>query len=82
VIDNADFVFNCPYTFSEGFPAPTISAAPGHRARSDPRPAVPRKSHCDIVNADLPLDSRRSPGYRQVEPPTGNRFYLWISQHG
>ena len=36
----------------------------------------------DIVNCDLPLDNRRSPGYRRVEPfMTGNTFYLWIGQH-
>ena len=36
----------------------------------------------DIVNCDLPLDNRRSPGYRRVEPAMAkNRFYLWIGQH-
>jgi hypothetical protein len=36
----------------------------------------------DIVNCDLPLDNRRSPGYRRIEPfMTGNTFYLWIAQH-
>ena len=36
----------------------------------------------DIVNCDLPLDNRRSPGWRRVEPfMTGNTFYLWIGQH-
>ena len=36
----------------------------------------------DAVNCELPLDNRRSPGYRRVEPfMTGNTFYLWIGQH-
>ncbi len=36
----------------------------------------------DIVNTELPLDNRRSPGYRRVEPQmAGNRFYVWIGQH-
>ena len=36
----------------------------------------------DIVNCDLPLDNRRSPGFRRVEPfMTGNVFYLWVGQH-
>jgi hypothetical protein len=36
----------------------------------------------DIVNCELPLDNRRSPGYRRIEPAMGgNRFYLWIGQH-
>jgi hypothetical protein len=36
----------------------------------------------DVVKCDLPLDNRRSPGWRRVEPfMTGNTFYLWIGQH-
>ena len=36
----------------------------------------------DAVNCELPLDNRRSPGYRRVEPSlAGNRFYVWIGQH-
>jgi len=36
----------------------------------------------DIVECELPLDNRRSPGYRRIEPHmTDNSFYLWIGQH-
>ena len=36
----------------------------------------------DVVRCDLPLDNRRSPGYRRVEPfMTNNTFYYWIGQH-
>src|SRR5256885_12940455 len=36
----------------------------------------------DAVTCALPLDNRRSPGWRRVEPfMTGNTFYLWIGQH-
>jgi hypothetical protein len=36
----------------------------------------------DIFNCDLPLDNRRSPGWRRVEPfMTNNKFYLWVGQH-
>jgi hypothetical protein len=36
----------------------------------------------DIINCELPLDNRRSPGYRRVEPHmASNRFYMWIGQH-
>src|SRR3989442_1455471 len=36
----------------------------------------------DVVDCDLPLDNRRSPGWRRVEPfMTGNCFYFWIGQH-
>ena len=36
----------------------------------------------DVINCDLPLDNRRSPGWRRVEPfMTNNQFYYWIGQH-
>jgi len=36
----------------------------------------------DVVNCELPLDNRRSPGYRRIEPfMTNNCFYFWIGQH-
>ena len=36
----------------------------------------------DIIKCELPLDNRRSPGYRRIEPHmAGNRFYMWIGQH-
>ena len=36
----------------------------------------------DVVHCDLPLDNRRSLGWRRVEPfMTGNCFYFWIGQH-
>src|SRR5258707_15098516 len=35
-----------------------------------------------VIHCDLPLENRRSPGWRRVEPfMTGNTFYLWIGQH-
>ena len=36
----------------------------------------------DVINCELPLDNRRSVGYRRVEPAmTNNQFYFWIGQH-
>ncbi len=36
----------------------------------------------DIISAELPLDNRRSPGYRRMEPMmAGNRFYQFIGQY-
>ncbi|MEJ0024043.1 MAG: hypothetical protein WDN76_11880 [Alphaproteobacteria bacterium] len=36
----------------------------------------------DAVNCDIPLDNRRSPGWRRIEPHmTQNNFYLWIGQY-
>src|SRR5207302_7909715 len=36
----------------------------------------------DVMECELPLDNRRSPGYRRIEPHmAANRFYMWIGQH-
>src|SRR5262249_24483696 len=85
LIDNADFIFNCPHTFSERFSGADDFFKPRDDIEPDPiRGLAMRRTNLvpDIVNTDLPLDNRRSPGYRRVEPfMAGNRFYLWIGQH-
>ena len=52
-----------------------------HRARSRARPrhaAHQFHSRCD--QCELPLDNRRSPGYRRIEPHmAGNRFYCGLA---
>jgi mannose-6-phosphate isomerase-like protein (cupin superfamily) len=36
----------------------------------------------DVLNCDLPLDNRRSPGSKRLEPyMTANTFYLWLAEH-
>jgi quercetin dioxygenase-like cupin family protein len=85
LVDNAHFVFNCPYNFSERY----SGAADYFHARDEIAPdpvrgLAMRKTNFlpDVINCDLPLDNRRSPGYRRVEPHmAGNRFYQWIGQH-
>ena len=85
VLDNPDFIFNCPYTFSERFSGAEDFFKPNDDIEPDPiRGLAMRRTNLipDIVNCDLPLDNRRSPGYRRVEPAMArNRFYLWIGQH-
>ena len=85
VIDNLDFIFDCPYTFSERFSGAEDFFKPKDDIEPDPiRGLAMRRTNLipDIVNCDLPLDNRRSPGYRRVEPAMAkNRFYLWIGQH-
>jgi len=85
VIDNTDFIFKCPYTFSERFSGADDYFKPRDDIEPDPiRGLAMRRTNLipDIVNTALPLDNRRSPGYRRVEPfMAGNRFYLWIGQH-
>ena len=36
----------------------------------------------DVMSCELPMDNRRSPGYRRIEPHmAGQQFYMWIGQH-
>jgi quercetin dioxygenase-like cupin family protein len=85
LIDNPDFVFNCPYKFTERYSGAQDFFTPNDDIEPDPvRGLAMRRTNLvpDIVHCELPLDNRRSPGYRRVEPAmAGNRFYLWIGQH-
>ena len=85
LLNNTDAIFNCPLEFRDRF----SGADDFYKARDDIEPdpvrglAMRRTNFIpDIVNCDLPLDNRRSPGYRRIEPfMTENSFYLWIAQH-
>lgn len=85
MINNFDAVFNNPFIFHDRF----SSADDFYKARdeieADPvRGLAMRRTNLipDAANCDLPLDNRRSPGYRRVEPfMTDNCFYFWIGQH-
>src|ERR1700692_2720384 len=70
VLDNNDFIFNCPYTFSKRFLGAENFSKPNDDVEPDPiRGLAMRRTNLipDIVNCDLPLDNRRSPGYRRGE---------------
>jgi mannose-6-phosphate isomerase-like protein (cupin superfamily) len=79
LINNTDVIFNCPYEFRDRF----SGADDFYKYKDDIEPdpvrglAMRRTNFIpDIVNCDLPLDNRRSPGWRRVEPfMTGNTFY-------
>lgn len=44
--------------------------------------AMRRSNMLPDINCQLPLDNRRSPGYRRIEPfMTNNQFYMWIGEH-
>ena len=85
LINNVGAIFDCPYQFRDRF----SGADDFYKSKDDIEPdpvrglAMRRTNFVpDIVNCDLPLDNRRSPGFRRVEPfMTGNTFYLWIGQH-
>lgn len=85
LVSNPDFIFNCPYNFKDRFDPTDDYYKPREEIEPDPvRGLAMRKTNIipDIVTCELPLDNRRSPGYRRIEPHmTGNNFYLWIGQH-
>ena len=82
---NTDFIFNNPFVFRDRFDDRDDYFRANSDVAPDPvRGLAMRRTNIvpDIVNCELPLDNRRSPGYRRVEPHmAGNRFYLWIGQH-
>ncbi len=82
---NTDFIFNCSYNFKDRFNPTDDYYKPKEEIEPDPvRGLAMRQTNIipDIINCELPLDNRRSPGYRRIEPHmTGNNFYLWIGQH-
>jgi hypothetical protein len=85
LIDNPRFIFNCDYNFSDRYSGAEDYFKPREDIEPDPiRGLAMRRTNFipDIVNCELPLDNRRSPGYRRIEPSmAGNRFYVWIGQH-
>lgn len=85
LVDNAAFVFECPFTFNERYSGAEDYFKPKLDVAPDPvRGLAMRRTNFipDVITTELPLDNRRSPGYRRIEPHmVGNRFYLWIGQH-
>jgi mannose-6-phosphate isomerase-like protein (cupin superfamily) len=85
MFNNIDLVFNCSYQFRERFSGADDFYRPNDDIEPDPiRGLAMRRTNIvpDVFNCQLPLDNRRSPGYRRVEPfMTGNTFYYWIGQH-
>lgn len=83
---NNEFVFNCPFVFQDRFDGRSDEY---FKSNEDilPDPVMGRamiKSNVipDIINCDLPLDNRRAPGYRRIEPHmAGNRFWQFIGQY-
>jgi quercetin dioxygenase-like cupin family protein len=85
LFDNMRFVFECPFAFTDRFAGEADYFKPKDDIAPDPVRGLAMKTTNfipDIVNAELPLDNRRSPGYRRLEPHMANqRFHLWIGQH-
>ncbi len=84
-IQNFDAVYNNPFVFRDRFSGADDFYKYREEIEPDPvRGLAMRRTNFlpDAVNCDLPLDNRRSVGYRRVEPfMTNNNFYYWIGQH-
>jgi mannose-6-phosphate isomerase-like protein (cupin superfamily) len=82
---NSEFIFNCPFVFRDRFDGREDYFKAKEEVSPDPvRGLAMRRTNIipDVIDCELPLDNRRSPGYRRIEPHmVGNRFYLWIGQH-
>ena len=85
LVDNPRFVFDCPFDFTERYSGEDDYFKNRDDLEPDPvRGLAMRKTNFmpDIIGCELPLDNRRSPGYRRIEPEmAGQRFHLWIGQH-
>ena len=85
ILDNNHFIFNCPFDFTERYSGEDDYFKSRDDLEPDPvRGLAMRRTNFmpDIVNCEMPLDNRRSPGYRRIEPEmAGQRFHLWIGQH-
>lgn len=85
LLDDTNFVFNSDYHFRSRFSGAEDFFKPRDEIEPDPvRGLAARRSNLipDIINTELPLDNRRSPGYRRIEPMmAGNRFYQFIGQY-
>src|SRR3990172_8941042 len=67
-----DFIFNCPYQFKDRFD-PEASDYFKYKEEVTPDPVrglAMRKTNIipDVMGCELPMDNRRSPGYRSIEP--------------
>ena len=85
MFNNTDAVFNNDFKFDDRFSGADDFFKPNDDIEPDPvRGLAMRRTNFipDIVNCELPLDNRRSPGYRRIQPfMTDNSFYMWIGQH-
>ena len=85
LVDNPHFVFNCPYDFTDRYAGQDDYFKVKDDLEPDPvRGLAMKRTNFlpEIINCEMPLDNRRSPGYRRMEPEmAGQRFHLWIGQH-
>jgi quercetin dioxygenase-like cupin family protein len=85
LFDNLRFVFDNPFVFDDRYSGAEDYFKPKDDLEPDPiRGLAMRRTNliADAAHCDLPLDNRRSPGSRRIQPTmAGGRFYIWLGQH-
>jgi quercetin dioxygenase-like cupin family protein len=85
LIGNKKAIFENDFRFTDRFSSADDFFKYKEDIEPDPvRGLAMRRSNFlpDILNCDLPLDNRRSPGAKRLEPyMTANTFYLWVAEH-
>jgi mannose-6-phosphate isomerase-like protein (cupin superfamily) len=80
MLQNKDAVFNNPFVFRDRFNGADDFYKASDEVEADPvRGLAMRRTNFipDVMSCELPLDNRRSPGYRRIEPfMTNNCFYF------
>ncbi|HWG04735.1 MAG TPA: hypothetical protein VG271_06960 [Beijerinckiaceae bacterium] len=83
--DNLRFVFDNPFQFDDRYSGEADYFKPTDDLEPDPiRGLAMRRTNliADAAYCELPLDNRRSPGSRRIQPTmAAGRFYIWIGQH-
>ena len=82
---NNEFIFNNSFVFKDRFDGSENYFKANDEIVPDPVVGrAMRRSNLipDVINCDLPLDNRRAPGYRRIEPRlVGNLFAQFIGQY-
>ena len=82
---DANYVFNTDYAFTDRFDGSDEYYKEVEEYEPDPRRGLAQRTTNiipDIVNCELPLDNRRSPGYRRVLPHMGSgNFGMFCGEH-
>ena len=82
--DNEDFIFNCPYQFKDRFDPSDDYYKYKEDITPDPvRGLAMRQTNIipDVIACELPLDNRRSPGYRRIERHMVDNSSITGSEH-
>jgi quercetin dioxygenase-like cupin family protein len=85
LLQDIDGVFNCDHAFTGQFNEEDDYYRPQDLLEADPvRGLAMVRSNIvpDLAHSVLPVDNRRSPGFRRIEPHMASEnFYMWCGEH-